>query len=155
MAFAADHAVLFDRLDDELRQAPAPVQSLFAKIVAGACTRIPVLSVSGKSDRIDRLIAAGAWTDAALTLLEFELPAWKLRRLAYDGGEWFCSLSRQRCLPVSLDDTADGSHELMPLAILRAFLQARRMAEVAPSAASTVPQIAADAGIAMCCDNFA
>jgi hypothetical protein len=29
------------------------------------------------------------------------------------------------------------------------------MAEVAPSAASTVPQIAADAGIAMCCDNFA
>jgi hypothetical protein len=155
MAFAADHAVLFDRLDEELRQAPATVQSLYAKIVAGACTRIPVLSLSGRVDRIDRLIAASAWTDAAFALIALELPAWRLRRLAYEDGEWHCALSRQPNLPAMLDDTADASHELMPLAILRAFLQARRMAEFAPQAISTVPQIEIGADNIMCCDNFA
>jgi hypothetical protein len=155
MAFAADHAVLFDRLDEELRLAPAPVQSLYAKIVAGACTRIPVLSLSGRVDRIDRLIAAGAWTDAAFALIALELPAWRLRRLAYEDGEWHCALSRQPNLPAMLDDTADASHELMPLAILRAFLQACRMAEIAPQAILTVPQIEIGADNVMCCDNFA
>jgi hypothetical protein len=155
MAFAADHAVLFDRLDEELRQAPAPVQGLFAKIVAGACTRIPVLSQSRRTDRIDRLIAAGAWTDAAFALIELELPDWRPRRLAYEDGEWHCALSRQPNLPAVCDDTADASHELMPLAILRAFLHARHMAEIAPQAISAVPQIQTGAGNIICCDNFA
>jgi hypothetical protein len=155
MAFAAEHPMLFDQLDDELRRAPMPGQGLFDKILAGACVRIPALSPSGKAERIDRLIAAGAWTDAALALVALELPAWQLRRLACDGGEWFCSLSRQPNLLADLDDTADGNHELMPLAILRAFLQARRMAEAAPLARSTVPQIYANANNVMCCDNFA
>jgi hypothetical protein len=154
MAFAADHAVLFDRLDEEVRQSPAPGQNLFAKIVAGACTRIPALSLSGQAARIDRLVAAGAWTEAALDLIALELPAWQLQRLIHDGGEWFCSLSRQPNLPISLDDAADGNHELMPLAILRAFLQARRMAAIAPQSASSVPQIPSDAASMMCCDNF-
>jgi hypothetical protein len=154
MAFAADHAVLFDRLDEELRHAAAPAQALFAKIIAGACKHIPILSRSGKVEQVDRLIAAGAWTDAALALIALELPAWQLRRLAYDGGEWFCSLSRQPNVPSTLDDTADGNHELMALAILRAFLQTRRMADPAPRV-STVPLIQADAGVPVCCDNFA
>ena len=153
MAFIDDREALFDRLDDELRQAPAPLQSLFAKIVAGACTRMPL--VRGQGERIDRLIAASAWTDAALALVALELPAWMVRRLAYAGGEWTCSLSRQPNLPESLDDTADASHALLPLAILRAFLQARRMADVAPRVSSSVPQMAVGAGIAVCCENFA
>jgi hypothetical protein len=155
MAFATDHAVLFDRLDEEIRGAPAPVHGLFAKIVAGACTRIPALSLSEKAGRIHRLIAAGAWTDAALAVIALELPAWRLRRLAYEDGEWHCALSRQPNLPAMFDDSADASHELMPLAILRAFLQARRMAEIAPQAISAVPQIQTGAGIIICCDNFA
>lgn len=154
MAFAADHAVLFDRLDDELRHAPAPAQGLFAKIVAGACSRIPVLSLSGKVDRIDRLIAAGAWTDAAFALIALELPAWRLRQLAYEDGEWHCALSRLPNLPAMFDDTADANHEVMPLAILRAFLKARRMVEIAPPAISAVPQIQIGANQSMCCDNF-
>jgi hypothetical protein len=155
MAFAADHAVLLDRLDEELRQAPAPMPGLFAKIVAGACSRILVLSQSGKADRFDRLIAAGAWTDAALALVALELPGWRLRRLVCEGGEWHCALSRRLNVPAALDDTADASHELMPLAILRAFLQARRMTEFAPQAVATVPQIQIGADHIMCCDNFA
>src|ERR1700723_2224617 len=99
MAFAADSAVLFDRLDEELRAAPQPAPGLFGKIIGSACTRIPVLSRSGKTNRIDRLIEAGAWTDAALALIELELPAWKLRWLAYESDEWICSLTRQPNVP--------------------------------------------------------
>ena len=54
--------------------------------------------------RIDQLIEARAWNDAALALVELELPAWKLRRLVYEDGEWHCSLSRQPNLPVALED---------------------------------------------------
>jgi hypothetical protein len=133
-----------------------PMQDPFAKIVAGACSRIPVLSLSGKADRIDRLIGVGAWTDAALALVELELPAWQPRRLAYEDGEWHCALSRQPNLPAGFDDIADASHEFMPLAILRAFVQARRMTEIAPQATSTAPQIQTGAdSIIICCDNFA
>ncbi len=155
MAFGADHAVLLDRLDEALRLTPEPAPDLFAKIIASACTRIPVLSRSGKATRITRLVESGAWTDAALGLIELELPGWKLRRLACEDGEWFCSLTRQPNLPGAFDDTADASHELMPLAILRAFLQARRMAEIAPAAVSAVPPVRTSADGIMCCDNFA
>ena len=153
MAFIDDREALFDRLDDELRQAPAPLQGLFAKIVAGACARLPL--VRGQRERIDRLIAASAWTDAALALIALELPAWTVRRLAYAGGEWTCSLTRQPNLPESLDDTADASHALLPFAILRAFLQARRIGEILPRVSLSVPQVGVGAGIAVCCENFA
>jgi hypothetical protein len=155
MAFAADYTVLFDRLDEELRVAPQLDRSLFTKIIVGACKRIPVLSKSEKAAQIDRLIEAGAWTDAALAVIALELPDWQLRRLEYDGCEWFCALSRKPSVPAMLDDTADANHELMPLAILRAFFQARRMAEIAPRARSSMPQVSAGADNIICCDNFA
>lgn len=155
MAFAADYAVLFDRLGDELRVAAAPGPGLFAKIIAGACTRLPALNKSSKAATVDRLIEAGAWTDAAFALIELELPAWKIRRLVLNDGEWFCSLSRQPGLSATLDDSADASHELLPIAILLAFLQARRMVGIAPESKAPVPAIQA-AGVEMiCCDNFA
>src|SRR5580700_5860761 len=84
MAFAADYVVLLDRLDDELRAAPEAAREVFAKIIGSVCSRIPVLSKSGRAARIDRLIESRAWTDAAMALIECELPACKLRRLVYD-----------------------------------------------------------------------
>jgi hypothetical protein len=158
MAFAADYTVLFDRLDDELRVAPRLDRSLFTKIIVGACKRIPVVNKSEQAARIDRLIEAGAWTDAALAVIALELPDWQLRRLEYESGEWFCSLSRQPNVPATFDDTADANHELMAVAILRAFFQARRMAELAPRGPrgmSPVPQVSADTASFICCDNFA
>ena len=155
MAFAADYMVLFDRLDEELRVAPQLDRSLFTKIIVGACRRIPVLSKSAKAARIERLIDAGAWTDAALAIIVLELPDWQLRRLEYDGGQWFCALSRGPNLPAMLDDTADANHELMAVAILRAFFQARRMTEIAARTTSPVPQVSAVADNIVCCDNFA
>jgi hypothetical protein len=155
MAFAADYGFLFDRLDDELRFAPQPTPDLFANIVGSACSRIPILSKSGKAAKLDRLIEARAWTDAALALVELELPAWRLRRLVCENGEWICSLSRQPNVPVALDDTADAVHDVMPLAILLAFLQARRMAGVAARAIAAAPAIVPATDGLVCCDNFA
>jgi hypothetical protein len=155
MAFAADYDVLFDRLDEELRAASRPARGLFAKIVGSACTRLPVLSNAGAAARIGRLIAAGALTEAALALIELEIPAWKIRRLVCEGGEWFCSLSRQPNLPMALDDSVEATHGVLPLAILRAFLEARRRSSVAAEPVSTVPRVRPCADEMVCCDNFA
>lgn len=100
-----------DRLTEQLRLAPALTPDLISNVIADACTRLPVLNKAGKATRIDQLIEAGAWSDAALALIELELPEWKLRRLVYEDGEWFCSLSKQPNLPVVFDDTADACHE--------------------------------------------
>jgi len=155
MAFAADYVVLLDRLDDELQVAPEAAREIFAKIIGSACSRIPVLSKSGKTARIERLIESGAWTDAALALIESEIPSWKLRRLVYENGEWFCSLSRQPNLPADLDDSVDAAHHILPLAILRAFVEARRWSKAATDSTSGVPQLRPAAGGVVCCDNFA
>ena len=117
-----------DALEEQLRRAHALTRDLISNVIASACTRFPVMKRAGKAAQIEQLIEAGAWDDAALALIELELPAWKLRRLVYEDGEWLCSLSRQPNLPVALDDTADASHEVLPLAILSAFVEARREA---------------------------
>lgn len=145
-----------DRLAEQLRLAPALTPDLIGAVIADACIRLPVLNKAGKAARIDQLIEASAWSDAALALIELELPAWKLRRLVYEDGEWFCSLSKQPNLPVALDDTADACHEVLPLAILSAFLEARRGTSATRETSSpTVPQVRPTSGYAVCCDNFA
>lgn len=153
MAFGCDHAVLLERLEDAVRRAPHATAGLFSKIVAGGCSRIPVVSKSAIG--IGRLVELGAWTDAALALIDFELPGWKLRRLACESGEWFCSLSRQANLPATLDDTADANHESMALAILLAFLEARRRIAVVPQPVASVPAVEPAPAELICCDNFA
>ena len=157
MTFAADHEVLLDRLDEELRTAVEPAKDLFSRIIAGGCTRIPVLSRSGRATRIDGLIESGAWADAALAVVELELPAWRVRRLVCENGEWICSLSRQPNVPAELDDTADAWHSLLPMAILRAFVEARRRGGFAAQTNPTVPRVrpAPELERAICCDNFA
>jgi hypothetical protein len=155
MAFSAGPREALDRLDAELRRAPAIGSALFSKVVAHACRRIPILAQTGKVAHLDRLIAAGAWTDAAFALVALELPAWSLRRLAHEDGEWLCSLSRQPKLPATLDDTADARHHSLPLAILLALLEARRMAETVPAVVSATPHVQPASDSMICCDNFA
>jgi hypothetical protein len=150
------HQDPLDRLANQLRLAAGPNPGLISNIIAEACTRLPVLKKAGKTARLDRLIEASAWSDAAMALIELELPAWKLRRLVYEDGEWFCSLSKQPNLPVAFDDTADATHEILPLAILSAFLEARRaISAVRETSSPTVPQVRPTSGYAICCDNFA
>jgi hypothetical protein len=155
MALDPTRSEIFDQLEDELRLAPALVPTVFAKVISGLCRRLPSLTHPGGIARLDRLIAAGAWTDATLVLIELELPAWSLRRLIREDYEWFCSLSRQPNLPATLDVTADAHHDSIPLAILLAFLQARRTAEIAPTAISVTPHVPLGPHSMICCDNFA
>jgi hypothetical protein len=143
-----------ERLDDALRVAPAPSCDLFRRTIQ-ACARPSSPRQSGKISRIDRLIEAGAWTEATLGAIELELLDWTVRRIGREQGEWLCSLSRQPNVPLVLDETADASHEILALAILRAFVEARRRDAVAPQAVSSVPQLQPAPEQFICCDDFA
>jgi hypothetical protein len=138
-----------DGLVDRLRDAPAVTADLISEVIGEPSRRLPV--------RIERLIQSGAWTDAALALLELELPHWQLRRLAYDEGEWHCALSRQRELPEWLDDRSIESHHAdLAMAILSAFVDARRKS-ASPSRTSVpaAPWPTSPLYDPLNCDNFA
>ena len=102
-----------------MQLAPALAPELVLKVVEHACLRLPSLRSSGKAAGIDRLIASGAWLDAAFALIELELPNWKVRRVVFEDCEWLCSLSRQPNMPVVIDDPVEARHEILSLAILR------------------------------------
>jgi hypothetical protein len=153
MLFNPNHEDRLGRLANRLRLAQAVTPDLLGEVIAEAGVRVAALAMAGKTDRIARLIACGAWTDAALALMEVELPQWKLRRLVCEDGEWVCSLSKQPGLPTELDDTVDAHHEVLPLAVLCALVDARRLSGDG-RAASPVPQLR-QVNYAVCCDNFA
>jgi hypothetical protein len=97
-------------------------------IIDNACRRFPSLGQSQRTSRLMRLIDAEAWADAALTLMELELPLWQVRRIAYDEGEWHCALSRERELPDWLDAAVEARHADLALALLSAFVEAQALA---------------------------
>jgi hypothetical protein len=151
MLFDPKHDEHLGRLEQRLRRAQAITLELLSEVIAEGCVRFAAHGAAAKAG-VNRLIESGAWTDATLALVELELPQWKLRRLVYEDGEWLCSLSRQPRLPLGLDELAEAGHEILPLAILIALLQARRAAAVS---ATAVPQVRPVSGHAVCCDNFA
>ncbi len=131
-------------LDDRLRDAPAATAGLISEIIGEARQRLQRAGQIGKTTRLERLIETGAWTDAALALIELELPQWQVRRLTYDGGEWHCALSRQRELPEWLDQSVDAHHTDLPLAILSAFVNVRHISTL--SSRTSVPAVPYEAG---------
>ncbi len=136
--------------------ATAVTPELVAEIIDLACRRLPSLGQPDKPSRIERLIDARAWTDMALALIEVELPLWRIRRIAYDAGEWHCALSRQCGLPDWLDEAIECHHADLTLAILSAFLEAA--ATVAASSRPSVPSARGTTGPLydpLCSDNFA
>ncbi len=155
MAFSLDQDDRFDPLDSALRRAPGLTDGLFRKIIADVCARVPILGVAGKTAGLSHLIDAGAWTEAALLLVELELPCWRLRRLLCEDGEWHCSLSCQPNLPMELDDTVDAGHEVLPLAILRAFIQARHSSAAMHDLHTEKPHTESAMLRPICCENFA
>jgi hypothetical protein len=151
MTFFPEHP---RELDDRLRAAHAVTPDLMAAVIGETCRRYPPMRWTEKTARIERLIGSEAWMDAALALIDLELPQWQVRRIAYDEGEWHCALSRQRELPDWLDQSIEASHEYLPLAILGAFVDARRVG--LPWRKTSVPTVPRDAGcVPVCCDNFA
>ena len=97
-------------LSDRLRAAPAVTAELMSEVIVEACRRFPSVGQTEKTARIERLIQSDAWTDAALALIDLELPLWQVRRIAYDEGEWYCALSRERELPDWLDRSIEARH---------------------------------------------
>jgi len=155
MVLGAAHIIELDRLDNELRLAPDFAPALFRCVMEWSGARRSSLQETAGAARLERLIQAGAWTDAVFALIELETPSWKIRRLIREDGEWFCSLSRQPNLPAALDDSADGRHEILALALLRALVEVRHKSSITLPAASTVPQVRLSSGQTVCCDNFA
>jgi len=141
-------------LGDRLRNAPEANATLMAETIDTACRRFPSSGQSERTARIEQLIRSEAWTDAALALIDLELPLWQVRRLVYDEGEWHCALSRQRELPDWLDQSIEARHADLSLAILSAFVEAQRVG--APSSRPSVPVVKGDLMRCepICCDNF-
>jgi hypothetical protein len=124
-------------LADLLRDTYTVTADFISDIILQACRRCAAKGPAGKTGRVQQLIKSGAWTDAALALIDLELPQWQVRRLVYDNGEWHAALSHQRELPDWLDEAVEGHHADLVLAILSAFLEARR--QDAPSTRPNVP----------------
>jgi len=143
-------------LCDRLRDANAATPDLIAEVIDLACRRYPSPGQSAKTARIEQLIDARAWTDVALALIDLELPAWHVRRIAYDSGEWHCALSRQRELPDWLDQASEGRHADLTVALLCAFVevQAASASSRQPSVPTTTRKLKPLCD-PVCCDNFA
>lgn len=142
-------------LEDRLRGARAVTAELMWDVIGEACRRLPPIRRTEITARIERLIGSGAWTDAALALIELELPQWQVRRIAYDESEWHCALSRQRELPEWLDQSIEAGHADLPLAILSAFVNAQRVST--RSVRTSVPAVPCEANPLdqpVCSDNF-
>ncbi|UVO38502.1 hypothetical protein KUL72_09150 [Bradyrhizobium arachidis] len=122
----------FPSLSDRLRNAQGMTGPLMREIMGKACRRIPSLRQSERTGRLTQLIDAEAWTDAALALMELELPLWHVRRIAYDEGEWHCALSRERELPDWLDAAVEGCHGDLAIALLSAFVEVQALAVETP-----------------------
>src|SRR6266446_4754514 len=154
LAFSEHHNA--GELDDRLRDAHAVTSEVMAEVIGETCRRFPVAGQTEKTERIERLIQTGAWTDAALALIDLELPLWQVRRIAYDEGEWYCALSRERELPDWLDRSIEARHTDLALAILSAFVDAQRVS--VPQSRPSVPVVSRDVNPLyepVCPDNFA
>jgi len=146
-------------LTDRLRQAACVTAPLVRDVMELVCRGHYHPGPASVLARIERLIAEQAWAEVALALINLELPQWQLRRLAYDGGEWHCALSRRRELPDWLDEVVEASHPDLPAALLEALLEAQRIAQADRPAwgRPSVPTASADSAPCptLCCDNFA
>ena len=142
-------------LGERLRGAHVVTAGLMSEIIGTACRRFPSMGQGGKTARIERLISSEAWTDAALALIDLELPLWQVRRIAYDEGEWYCALSRERELPDWLDQSVEAHHHDLTLAILAAFVEAQ--AASASKSRPSVPTVRCETNVfyAQMRDNFA
>ena len=143
-------------LGDRLRDACCVTAEFLSDIIRATCRRFPPAAQNLGSAHIERLIESHAWTDAALALIDLELPQWQVRRLAYDDGEWYCALSRQRELPDWLDQSIETRHADLALAILSAFVEVQRVS--ASSSRTSVPSAPWRADTLyepICSDNFA
>lgn len=153
MLFHHNRAERLAGIADQLRSA----DRLSTNLVSGIASEFTPHSSASASAHIRALIAAGAWTDAALALLAEGLPRWKLRRLAYDDGVWHCALSLQRNLPEWLDEEVETNHQDISLALFKGLVEAARQepSDSGDTSTPAAPRIRIKQIELICCDNFA
>ena len=72
MRFLAEHHDPID-VDDRIGGPDAVTAGLMAEIIDQTCRRLPPIGRTEKTARIERLLQSGAWTEAALALIDLEL----------------------------------------------------------------------------------
>ena len=143
---------------DGLKSRIQRAQAVSAHLLIETAAELGIQDGTRGSERIDQLIRSAAWTEAALAVVEMTLPRWKPRRLACEGGHWYCALSRHWNAPDWLDNSIEVDHALLPLAILSAAIEARQDQTSRPLAILTVPEWPVRYGQRaeiVSCDNFA
>lgn len=144
----------FASIAQGMRRTERASADLVQSIVAKMYPNIQELPVA--FTRVRKLIAAKALTEAMLALIDCELPQWKLRRLAYDEGEWHCALSRQRELPEWLDQSVESSHKDLTLAIALACIEVLNSDDVKTRPMGrTIPAIRAKHYETLTSENYA
>jgi hypothetical protein len=149
-SFELDQEQRLEKLQARVRRSRAITPELLTEVMAEACIRFAAYGNATKA-LFNQLVAHGAWIDAVLLLLQFELPQWKLKRILYDDGEWHCFLSKQPQFPLGFDEGAEARHEVLQLAMLLAFIKAR---SAVATGATSVPQVTVPPSCTVCCDNF-
>jgi hypothetical protein len=137
---------------DEFADPANATVAVIADILGGSLHSATRRHAEGAA-QIERLIQSEARIDAALALIALELPQWQLRRIAYDGGEWHCALSRTRELADWLDQSAEGRHADLALALLNALVEAQQVAASSRQPIVLPPRTDATC-TPLCCDNF-
>jgi hypothetical protein len=146
-----------ETLQREIRDADVVTADLVAVVLELALARCAASRHGPQPGRIRELIAARAWTDAALALLGLDRSR-VLRHLIYEEAEWRCALGSLWPAPAWLDDTVEFAHPELPLAILGAVVGALRQQSQPASAPVSVPRSRAepcDVAGYVDCDNFA
>jgi hypothetical protein len=138
---------------DELADPAQATAAVIAGILGGSDHSASRRQHADGAAKIARLMQSGARIDAALALIALELPQWQLRRIAYDGGEWHCALSRTRELADWLDQSAEGRHADLALALLNALVEAQQVA-TSSRQPSALPRLTDAMCEPLCCDNF-
>ena len=141
-------------LGERLRGAHAVTSELMSEVI-GECMPAVSIHPTGREYGADqRPISSGAWTDAALPLLDFELPQWRVRRTAYDEAEWYCALSRERELPDWLDRSIEASHADSRWRSSARSSRLNASAYLPQPSVPTVPRAIIPLYEPVCCDNF-
>ena len=143
-------------LRDALFAAPAASAELVSAALDVMAARCALPDRASRTQRVRALIAAHAWTDAALAIAAFDHGR-AVRRLVYEDGEWHCRIASPWAVPDWLDDSIDFSHSVLPLAILGALIDAPQLVPATARAPASVPRsqtVSAGSIPAVSCDNY-
>jgi hypothetical protein len=120
-----------DALNDVIRSIDEVTAALVRAVRDIAAIRCATPDRAARLKRINTLIDAQAWTDAALAIAALD-HAYAVRRIERDDGEWHCTIGSQWRVPAWLDRGTWYSHSVLPLAIIGAMVEA--LGQGAPAA---------------------